>query len=241
MTAADGPHQLLAVQARDTEADQLRHRRTHLPERTRLDAIVAELAGVERAGVDATARRDELARRQHELDGELSEIERRIADLDARMRSGAVTASRELQAMADQLESLKRRQSMLEDADLEVMEQVDPVEAEVLAFHDRWATLDREASELRIVVADLEASVDRELAAVLAARQEAADAVAPDLLKTYERLRQRLDGVGAAPLVGASCGGCHLTLSAGELDRIRHAPPDEVITCEQCGRILVRE
>jgi len=241
MTTTDGPHRLLALQERDTEADQLRHRRAHLPERKRLEEIVAELARVEREGADATARRDELAGRQHQLDAELSDVERRLGDLDRRMRSGAVTASRELQAMAEQVESLKRRRSTLEDADLEVMEQVEPVEAEVVAFQDRWATLDREASELRGAVADLEAGVNRELAAVVAARQEAADAVAPELLKTYERLRQRLGGVGAAPLVGASCGGCHLTLSAGELDRIRHAPPDEVITCEQCGRILVRE
>jgi len=241
MTETDGPHRLLALQERDTEADQLRHRRAHLPERKRLDEVVAELATVERDGAEATVRRDALARRQHELDAELSDVERRLRDVDARMRSGAVTASRELQAMAEQIESLKRRRSTLEDADLEVMEEIEPVEAEVLAFQDRWATLDREASELRTVVAALEASVNQELAAALAARQEAAEAVAPDLLKTYERLRQRMGGVGAAPLVGASCGGCHLTLSAGEVDRIRHAPPDEVITCPQCGRILVRD
>ena len=34
--------------------------------------------------------------------------------------------------------------------------------------------------------------------------------------------------------------GCHLALSAMELDRIRHAPPDVVCHCEECGRILVR-
>ena len=228
MTATDGPHRLL-------------HRRSHLPERKRLDEVLAEMATIERDGAEATVRRDDLSRRQHELDAELSDVERRLGEVDARMRSGAVTASRELQAMADQVESMKRRRSTLEDADLEVMEQVEPVEAEVQALQDRWALLDREASELRTVVADLEASVNQELAAVLAARQEAADAVAPELLSTYERLRQRMGGVGAAALVGASCGGCHLALSAGEVDRIRHAPPDEVITCPQCGRILVPE
>ena len=45
---------------------------------------------------------------------------------------------------------------------------------------------------------------------------------------------------GAARLVGGSCSGCHLVLPSMEVDRIRKAPPDAVITCDQCGRILVR-
>ena len=49
-----------------------------------------------------------------------------------------------------------------------------------------------------------------------------------------------LGGVGAARLVGPSCTGCHLTLPAQELDRIRREPPDALVFCDQCGRILVR-
>jgi predicted nucleic acid-binding Zn-ribbon protein len=45
--------------------------------------------------------------------------------------------------------------------------------------------------------------------------------------------------VAVARLVGNHCDGCHLTLPAMELDRIRHLPEDELVTCEQCGRILV--
>ena len=46
-------------------------------------------------------------------------------------------------------------------------------------------------------------------------------------------------GTGAARLIGQHCDGCHLELSAVEVERIRAATPDAVVTCEQCGRILV--
>jgi predicted nucleic acid-binding Zn-ribbon protein len=46
--------------------------------------------------------------------------------------------------------------------------------------------------------------------------------------------------VAVARLVNGHCSGCNLALSSGELDRIRHEPPDETFECEQCGRILVR-
>ena len=47
-------------------------------------------------------------------------------------------------------------------------------------------------------------------------------------------------GVGAALLRARQCGGCQLTLDASEISRIKAAPADEVIRCEECQRILVR-
>ena len=236
----DGLHALLAVQELDTQADQLRHRRAHLAERLRLDEVAADLAAVEVGGAAATAERDELQRRQAEFEGELAELERRLTELDRRMRSGTVSNPRDLQAMAAQIESMKRRRSDLEDAELEVLEALDPVESRVAELQDQWAALDREGDELRAAVSAADAAIDAELGSVVATREETAAPVPVDLMATYERLRQRLGGVGAAPLVGSSCGGCHLTLSAAELDRLRRLPPDAVVTCEQCGRILVR-
>ena len=72
--------------------------------------------------------------------------------------------------------------------------------------------------------------IDADLAAEGEARVAAAATVPADLLARYERLRTRIGGTGAARLVGGSCSGCHLALPAMEVDRIRKAPPDEVIT-----------
>ena len=42
-----------------------------------------------------------------------------------------------------------------------------------------------------------------------------------------------------ARLTGGRCDGCHLSLPAVELDRIRHEAAGTLEYCEQCGRILV--
>jgi hypothetical protein len=102
------------------------------------------------------------------------------------------------------------------------------------------ATLDSTADRLRTAVGTNELALDAELAQEIRARAAAASGVRDDLLARYEQLRAKLGGTGAARLVGGSCSGCHLALSAMELDRIRKAPPDLVVTCDQCGRILVR-
>ena len=70
-------------------------------------------------------------------------------------------------------------------------------------------------------------------------RGPAVDGIPDVLLALYERLREQ-KGIGAALLRARQCGGCNMTLDASELSRIRSAPVDEVVRCEECQRILVR-
>ena len=60
------------------------------------------------------------------------------------------------------------------------------------------------------------------------------------MLTEYERLRSTYSGIGVARLIGNRCDGCHLTLPAVEVDRIRHLAADEPVHCTECGRLLVR-
>jgi predicted nucleic acid-binding Zn-ribbon protein len=142
--------------------------------------------------------------------------------------------------MAAEVESLKARRSKLEDDVLAAMEEDEPLAAEVAALEAERVAVDGEAERLRAAIAEAEAALAAEEAGEQSARDEVAAGVPADLLATYDRLRAKLGGVGAARLVGPSCGGCHLTLPATELDRVRHAAPDELVFCDQCGRILVR-
>ena len=97
-----------------------------------------------------------------------------------------------------------------------------------------------EAADAEGQVVAAQAEIDVLLASEVDARAAAADGLPPAVVAEYDRLRARLGGIGAAPLVNGRCGGCHLSLSASELDALRRQPPDALLCCEQCGRILVR-
>lgn len=231
--------QLLAVQDEDLALDQLRHRKAHLPEREELAKVDGE-AGRLRAELDGVdSARTGLAERQARVEAELAASEERSAAIDKRLYGGGVSASRDLQAMSAELDQLKARTSTLEDSVLELLEELEPLDAKA---DDLRASLDRlgeQRTDLVGRVAEAEAGIDAKIADVANRRTEAASLVPDDLLATYERLRARLGGVGIARLSGNRCSGCHLTLSAMELDRVRHLPEGEVYTCEQCSRILV--
>lgn len=233
-------HDLLEVQAHDTTADQLRHRRDTLPEMAQLRACEDELAGLESTLADVGSHAADAARAQRRLEGELAVLETKLSELDAKLYSGAVTVPRELQAMQSEGEVMRQRRATMEDEVLEAMDARETLDGQVADLEARRGALDAEGARLRAAVAEGQAAVDRELAAEVAARAEAAAAIPADIGELYERLRGRLGGIAAAPLVNGRCGGCHLALPATEIDRLRKEPPDTLVRCEQCERILVR-
>lgn len=231
---------LLALQDLDTSIDRHRHRQANLPERAELAAIDAEAAALRPQITEATAARDDVAGRQAALEAELAATEERAAAVNKRLYGGEVSASRELSAMAADVESLKARASALEDRVLELLEEAEPLDGRLADLQTRATTLAGRRQEVADALAAAEAVVAGELAETEKARAAEAVGLPETLLSTYDRLRARLGGVGAARLVGDHCDGCHLKLPATELDRIRHLPDGEFVTCDQCGRILVR-
>src|SRR5436190_9028868 len=231
---------LLVVQEHDSAADRLRHKLETLPEKARLIEIDQALAGVDTSLAEVGSRRDEVVRRQQRHEDELASVEAKITEVDKRLYSGTVSAPRELQAMEADVASLKRHRSDIEDQVLEAMQDREPLDADVASLEQQRADLEQEAEQLRQTIAAESKDIDAQLAAELEARSAAVAGIPNDLLSQYERLRATQGGIGAARLVGGRCSGCHLTLPATELDRLRHQEPDTVVLCDQCGRILVR-
>jgi predicted nucleic acid-binding Zn-ribbon protein len=142
--------------------------------------------------------------------------------------------------MQGEADALRRRRGDLEDNVLEAMGEREPLDEEVGRLETERAERDTQGRRLRAAIAETEAAIDAEMTREREARDAAATNLPADLASLYEQLRTKLGGVGAARLVNGRCSGCHLTLPATELDRIRKEPPDAIIRCDQCGRLLVR-
>ena len=239
MTYHPGLLALLEVQAHDTRLDQLHHQHEALPARAERDAAAAALRDVEAQLADQTAQRDDLARQQKKVDDEVELLKEKRAGFDAKLYGGTVTNPGELQDLQEEIDALSRRITALEDDEIEIMEQVEPVEA---SLRELTATLQQRQTvladaELRLTAAEAEvlAAIDAETAA----RAASVEPVPADLLDEYANLRGGPGGIGVARLIGTQCGACHLTLSAMEAARMRKLADGEVGHCDECGRILI--
>jgi uncharacterized protein len=232
---------LLAVQEHDTRTDQLNHRIETLPVRSDLAQLEDDVRAVDDQLASAQRRRDELGRSQQRLEDEIASLTERANQAEKQLYSGSVTNPRELQALQDDVASIRRRIGQLEDDELEIMELVEPVDAERAQLTGERERLDAEGARLRTALGEAESELAAELAVVRAERDTAAAEVPDELWPEYDKLRARFGGVGIARLVGSACQGCHLALPAVEVDRIRKLPLDEPVHCEECGRLLVRD
>ena len=231
---------LLNLQANDTAADQLRHRRATLPQRAAIAELDRRQSALEEEISEPRSERDGLAREQRRLEDEIATVEGKAAHVDKQLYDGSLTSPKEAQALQADLESLKRRQSALEDEVLELMERVEPLDERLAAASVVLADLAEERRALQATLAEAEAAIDVEIAEVASARQSLVDAVPAALVSEYERIRGGAGGVGVARLQGATCLGCHISLAAAEVDRLKRLPSEEIAQCPDCGRLLVR-
>jgi len=223
---------LLDVAAIDTALAQLAHRKKNLPEFAEVAGLTKVIGALEdervRAEVDLADLDRDIARLEREVDSVRQRHDRDQAHLD----DGRLPP-RELTALEHEMVSLKRRQSELEDVELEVMEKRETAQATMDAVDTKIASARtrREGSEAKRDAALAE--ISKEEAWKGSSRAPLVADLPADLMALYDK-------VGAAALRQGRCQGCRIELSGADLSRVRSAPADEVLRCEECRRILVR-
>ncbi len=232
-------HALLELQAHDSAIDRLNHRRGALPEDVRLAELTKALATVDQLAAERDGSLATVRREQSRLEDEVEMVSSKARSEEQRAVSGKVTSPKELTAIQEEVAALKRRQGVLEDELLERMEQRETLEAEqaeLASRRERIAADEAEATKARDAAL---VEIDRELDAERAAHDALVPKVGEELRALYDQVRAKQGGVGAAALVGNTCQGCRVSISALELAAIRKRPADEVKRCENCRRILV--
>jgi predicted nucleic acid-binding Zn-ribbon protein len=229
---------LLDLAAVDAELTRVAHRRRSLP----------ELAEIEQVEKDWLAGRDSLVAAEtaaSDLDREIRKLEAEIDQVRARedrdrglLDSGSISSSKQLEDLQHELATLQRRQTVLEDDLLEVMERreatgadIDRGRAALAGIEQRRLDAARRRDE---AVADLESTEQHRQQE----RHTLVGGLPAELVALYERIRAQR-GTGAALLQQQRCGACQLELDRTAIGRLREAAPDEVLRCEECGVLLV--
>ena len=229
---------LLELAELDTSLAQLAHRRRTLPEHAELERLERQIVDLEDERVRAQVAVDDLDRDIARVDRDVEQVRQR-ADRDRARLDAGTGPPKELEALQHELGTLARRQRELEDAELELMErreqaqsQLDDVLSRLASARDAHAQTTQRRDELL-------ADIDRDTEQKKAARGPLVASLPADLVALYEKVRES-KGTGAALLRHGRCGGCRLELSGSEKARLRSAPADEVVQCEECRAILVR-
>jgi uncharacterized protein len=230
---------LLDVQAIDTALQQLAHRRKTLPQYAEVDGLAKVIGALEDERVRAETDAGDLDRDIARLEREVESVRQRANKDQERLTDGRLPA-RELVALEHEMTSLKRRQSELEDAELELMEKRETAQAALDAVDGKISSA-RERREAAEAKRDLVLSeISKEEQWKIASRRPLVADLPAELVTLYDQIRSQQGGLGAAPVRQGRCGGCRLELAGADRARVKAAPQDEVVRCEECRRIMVR-
>lgn len=229
---------LLDLAGVDAELARLTHRRRTLPEH-------AELTEAETAVRTAKDKLVEAETAAGDLDRDIRRLERDVEGVRARTErdnqilAGAGIGAKQAADLQHELETLKRRQTVLEDEQLEIMEQREAVGIDVDHSREVLAAAEQKVNEIvgrrDTAIADIDAAE----AGRRRDREEVVATLPADLLGEYEKRRERR-GTGAALLQQRRCQACRLELDRVAIAELKTAPADDVVHCEECGVILVR-
>ncbi len=229
---------LLDLAAVDGELGRITHRRGSLPEA----GAAAAAEQTRRARQEAVSAGETSA---SDLDRDIRRLERDVdavrarGDRDRDLLAGSGVPAKQAVDLQHELDTLGRRQTVLEDELLEVLEQRESVGADLEKARRELGEAEQElagaAGRRDDAVADLD-SAEQDHSRQ---RKAIAGELPAELVALYERIRAQ-GHAGAALLQHGRCGGCRLDLDRTALGQLRSAPPDEVIRCEECGSVLVR-
>ena len=212
-----------------------------LKRRREIDAMEKRLADRKAAMAGCEVRIQELVQRRKQLVSERAFAERRLTDRqellkERRQRAGRVRTEKELRASDEEIGTLRGEISADEDALLQLMEQVEGVEAAIEAAKKEYKDFEEQDHRQ---VAEEAARIDAlrgELETIGAERAAAAHGLNASILRRYDMVLQRRGGIAVVTVTNGTCGGCHMHVPPQDLLEIRRDA--SVRVCANCQRIL---
>ena len=229
---------LRALMEADRWIDRVKAQKTHLPESAELASLEADLRGLSKALKDAQTSLAPVQAAYEDAQGEGERLRARATNLDATLSKSTANA-RELAALQTELQHVRELLERNDDRELEYLIAVEPLDEAVNAVKAAAQPAVARRSELQSEIAALQASLEDELDALRAKRNECSGAMPPELLTRYEAALARVGTSGASQVVSGRCDGCRIALSPLDVDRWKGQPEGTFLNCPECGRLLL--
>ena len=224
--------QLLVLQDRQQKIRQIQAEIKTVPlERAHLESqLAASAAGVE--SLKQKARQVEVGRKNLELDvGTRTESIARLKTQQYQTRKND-----EFQAIGHEIERYENEIRKLEDQELELMIEADKLKGEIDAA-DKSARATKDSISRQLT--DLETkskALGSQQQELEKERETLAAQIDDDLLDQFERLFNSKGDAAVVAVEHGVCTGCHMKVTTATASRVKAGK--EIVSCENCGRIL---
>jgi len=223
---------LLALQGEDHQ---------HAKLRSQVKRLEVQKAEVERRLTQERASVDKLCQHLRQLEQTSRQKNLEVDDLDMQIRQyrkrldEGIISFKEMEALRTKIVNQRQRISEMEDEALALMDDIETAKTQLAEAKETLAEREAELTGKSQEISSQIAQVNEEITARQKERAGIAAKIAAHLLTYYEKLHTEYDDPVVVIMAGI-CSGCKLKVSGNTIERARSSM--EIITCENCSRIL---
>jgi len=219
----------------------LSHARTVEAEKNKVPLEVADLKSLfeERETKFLAARQEFEQVQQEKREKERAIEEERDKVEKAKAKLMAIKTNKEYYAMLKEIEATKRANSSREEELLAILSRHEELEKRL---SDLQAEVEEVGGRYRERMVDIEARMskfDKEISALLSKKNEIAARIDASLVRRFEMIFERRNGIAIVPARNHSCTGCHMNIAPQLFNLLQR--DDRIHSCPNCNRILYFE
>jgi len=171
--------------------------------------------------------------KEREIEEERDKVER------AKAKLMAIKTNKEYYAMLKEIEGTRRTNVAREEELLSLLARYEDAEKRL---SERKADLDEVSKRYRERMVDIEARMgafDEDIGKLDARRRQVSNRLEPSLVRRFEMIFERRDGLAVVAARNYSCMGCHMNIAPQLFNMLQRE--DRILTCPNCNRVLYYE
>jgi len=178
-----------------------------------------------------------VKKEQKSIEWELETLQEKVNHVNNELYSGATKNPKELVNLEHEARSLKSKIGGKENELLELMGQVEELEAKVKTSTEELQLSKQEWQQGQETLNREKTGVEGRLVKLSESRQALTQQINSDVLGLYEQIKLTR-GQAVAKVEQGRCQGCHIILPTSQWQRVK---ADELVQCNSCNRILYLE
>jgi hypothetical protein len=223
---------LVELQRLDSEIRRLSVRKKELPD---------ELSGQEEAFQAVNQRVDEAkqayetsVKAHRDKESEHREGVDRLRKTKDRLLD--VKTNKEYQAMLKEIETIEQKNGEIEDEILSLLERIDAFKRELREQENTLQESRTRYEQAKKKTEEELHSLDEEILTCQKNLQGLSGEIERDLMKKYDIIKKRKNGLAVVPVLKGVCTGCHLNIPPQLYNELLKS--DQVLSCPNCNRII---
>jgi hypothetical protein len=223
---------LTSLQAVDLEIKDLMQVQQELPESMR--GLESKLAEIQSVTTEKEQALEEIRKQHRQLEAEMAMLDEGITR--SRQRLMEIKDNIEYKAMLKEIAFKEDRKDQKETEIIEVLEQVATLSSEVDVLYQEVASRQEVLEKMRAEVQAEIAGQMEKLHELKTQRQEIQKSISKQLLKRYDFIREKRQGIAITEVRQGVCQACHMNLPPQKFIELQM--DKELMTCPHCQRII---